>query len=435
MRRRAFLCAIVLGTALAAPRDTACSGPDGAGDPLAEAVDLERLRARTLQENPDIRAAEQRWQGARTRPSQEGSLPDPMVNTAYHNEGFDRLRQGASDFSFLRFGVEQEVPFPGKLSLKSSIAASEADRERALYCATVLDVLTRLRIAYDDYVLATKSLEIVEKNRALLEKLERGAAARYQVGEGVQADVARAQVELSILLGRLTGLEQARQSATAMLNAILNRPAGSAIGRPAPIERKPLAHSLAALEQLARDRSPDLQAAEVGIVRAESNLDLARRQYYPDFVLRADYFNKARLVPEWEIGAGIRIPLYFWRKQKPGVDQAAAGVSEARATRQSTLQDVLAKLRDFYAQATAADRLVTLYQSAVVPQADVALNSASAGYQVGKVDFLTMLNSFTVLNEYELRYHEELTNFDKAVARLDEIAGLAIAQAPGDDLP
>jgi hypothetical protein len=40
------------------------------------------------------------------------------------------------------------------------------------------------------------------------------------------------------------------------------------------------------------------------------------------------------------------------------------------------------------------------------------------------VDFLTLLNSFTVLNEYQLRYSEELAAFDKAVAQLEEAAGL-----------
>jgi outer membrane protein TolC len=124
------------------------------------------------------------------------------------------------------------------------------------------------------------------------------------------------------------------------------------------------------------------------------------------------------------VGVGVRVPLYFWRKQAYGVREAAAGVGEARANRQSTSQDILARLKDQYAQATSADRLVELYGAVVRPQAEIALESASAAYQVGKVDFLSVLNSFTVLNDYRLRYYEELANFDKAVAQLQEAAGL-----------
>jgi outer membrane protein TolC len=391
---------------------------------FARTVDLPRLRSYTLANNPDIQAMEQRWRGAQARPSQEGSLPDPMINTAYHNEGFNRFTQGSGDFSFLRFGAEQEVPFPGKLALREARAAREADRQGALYRATQLNVLTRLRIAYNDYYLAHKSIEIVRDNKEILEKLTRAAEARYEVGQGLQQDVARAQVERSILLGRLTSLEQARQSAMATVNAVLNRPPAAPLGVPAPLEKRPLTYSLDQLESLAKEQSPNLQAAELGVASSETNLALAKRQYYPDFGLRADYFNKAALVPEWEVGVGVRVPLYFWRKQAYGVREAAAGVGEARASRQSTSQDILARLKDLYAQATSADRLVELYGAVVRPQAEVALESASAAYQVGKVDFLSVLNSFTVLNDYRLRYYEERANFDKAVAQLQEVAGL-----------
>ena len=411
----------------------ACCGGAAAEDApeFAEAVDLSRLRSYALANNPEIKAAEERWHGARARPSQEGSLPDPMINTAYHNESFDRLRQGRTDFAFLRFGIEQEVPFPGKLALKQQAASREADREGALYRATVLSVVTRLRLAYADYSLAHQSLEILGKNKTLLEQLEQGAQARYRVGDGLQQDVLRAQVELSILLGRLISLEQTRASAAANVNALLNRPPRAPLGAPAPVEKTPLGRTLEEIEHIASERSPNLEAAAFGVEKAETNLELARRQFYPDFILRADYFNKAALLPEWEVGAGVRVPLYFWRKQAFGVREAAAGASEARASRQNMRQDVLAKVKDFYTQVSAADRLVTLYATAVVPQAEASLSSASAGYQTGAVDFLTLLNSFTVLNEYQLRYYEELAKFEKARAQLEAATGVLPASARG----
>jgi outer membrane protein TolC len=414
--RRGFLFVIPLAlTAGAAMSAT----PD-----LEQSVNLPSLRAYALEQNPEIKAAEDRWRAAQARPSQEGSLPDPMINTAYHNESFRHFTQGTSDFSFLRFGAEQEIPFPGKLGLKETIAEREADREGAMYRATVLNVVTRLRVAYADYFVAYKSHEILQENQGLLTKLEQAAEARYRTGEGLQQDVTRAQLELSILLGRLATVDQARQSGAASLNALLNRPPLAPLGTPAPLDEVPSAYKLDDLEQRARERSPSLQAAELGVARAESKLTLARRQYWPDFVLRADYFNKAELTPEWEVGAGIRIPLYFWRKQAFGVEEAAAGVGEARSSRQAAHEDVLARVKDFHAQAESTERLTHLYRTAVVPQARLSLQSALAGYQVGKVDFLTLLNSFTVLNEYQLGYYEELANHEKAVAQLEEAAGI-----------
>lgn len=422
MQKTVTMTAGLLGVVFAISRGVAAEPAAGEVDLLTQ-VDLARLTSYARVNNPEIQAMEQRWRAVQARAAQEGALPDPLLNTAYHNEGFDRLQQGRSDFAWLRFGVEQELPFPGKLALKHAGAERAAQREEALYRQAVLGVLARVRMAYDDYFLAHKSIEIVDGNKALLRKLTEAAEARYEVGEGLQQDVVRAEVEISTLVGRLISLEQEQQSAAAMLNALLNRPPAAALGAPALVEKPSFTASLEQLERLAREQAPSLQAAELAVARAETGFALARREYYPDFIVRADYLNKAGLTPEWEVGAGVRVPLYFWRKQAVGVQEATAAANEARAIRQNTGQDVLAKLKDLHAQATGAARLVELYGNAVVPQAEVSLSSASAGYQVGKVDFITLLNSFTVLNEYQLRYYEELAKLDKAVARIEEVVG------------
>lgn len=402
-------------------------GVEGTAPDFTAAIDFPTLHAYALANNPEIAAARQRWLAARARPSQQGSLPDPTIGFGYMNDGIDGLRRGG-----VRFGAEQELPFPGKLALREAAATREAQREGAVYDATVLNVGARLRAAYDDYFFAYKSIDIVRGNSELLRRLAEAAEARYRVGVGLQQDVARAQVELSILGGRLTSLEQTRESAAAQVNALLNRPPAAQLGPPVAVTKRPLPYTLDELESLVFARGPLLKAAESEVARTATNLELARRQYYPDFVLRGDYFDKTRINPEWELEVGIRVPLYFWRKQAFEIEEATAGVGEARAARQSTHQEILARLKDFYAQAASAERLVELYGDAVIPQAEVSLRSAQVGYEVGKVDFLTLLNSFTVLNEYQLRYYEELVNFDKALARLEEIAGLSEENAQGD---
>jgi outer membrane protein TolC len=154
---------------------------------------------------------------------------------------------------------------------------------------------------------------------------------------------------------------------------------------------------------------------------------LAQREYYPDLVFKADYMNKAVRLPEWEVGVGVKIPLYFWRKQRYGVLEATEGVGEARNTRQNVLQTVLARLKDLAVQARTAEQLTTLYQTAIVPQSRLSLESASAGYSVGNVDFLTLLNNVLVLREAELSYEEQLTEFEKSIAQLEELVGVPLA--------
>jgi cobalt-zinc-cadmium efflux system outer membrane protein len=422
MRRVRTLCAVLTLSLLAwlpLPRACRSAQDDELGDPLT----LDAVVGYARKHNPEIRAAVAKWQAATARPAQAGALPDPMLDLAYHNESFDRFTQGSSEFSWIRIGASQEVPFPGKLGLKQRIATTEAEQTRQLSRRTELEVIARVKMAYAEYAHLFELLDLLRRNRDLLQKFARTAEAKYSVGEGIQQDVLRAHVELSLLVDRETSLEQRRQSQTAELNGLLNRPPSAPLGTPEHSEEKHLTRSVEELMAEALEHAPEVSAAKSAVSGGESTVALARREYFPDFVVRADYMNKASLLPEWEVGVGVKVPLYFATKQRAGVDEASATLAEARAERQNTEVSIQARIRDLYARAEAAERLIALYNTTVIPQAHLALESATSAYSVNKVDFLTLLNSFTVMLEYEMRYHEELSNFQKAVAELEAVVG------------
>ena len=394
---------------------------DGAA--LDEPLTLDAVVAYARQHNPEIRAATAKWSVAQARPAQAGALPDPMVDLAYHNESFDRFTQGSSEFAWIRIGASQEVPFPGKLGLKQRIATTEAEETHQLSRRTELEVIGRVKMAYAEYAHLFELLDLLQRNRDLLQKFARTAETKYSVGEGIQQDVLRAHVELSLLVDRETVLEQRRQSQTAELNGLLNRPPAAPLGTPQHSEERHLTRSLDELLAEALDHAPDVNAAKSRVSGSESMVALAHRDYLPDFVVRADYMNKASLQPEWEVGLGVKVPLYFATKQRAGVDEAAATLAEARSAQDAAAVNIQARIRDLYARAQGAERLSALYHTTIIPQAHLALESATSAYSVNKVDFLTLLNSFTVMLEYEMRYHEELSNFQKVVAELEAVVG------------
>ncbi|MDH4301478.1 MAG: hypothetical protein OEV51_05325, partial [Nitrospira sp.] len=76
-----------------------------------------------------------------------------------------------------------------------------------------------------------------------------------------------------------------------------------------------------------------------------------------------------------------------------------------------------------FVQAQRAERLVTILRDAIIPQATLALRASQSGYGVGKVDFLTLLNSLLTLQDSELELHGEMVAHEKALARLEEVTG------------
>ena len=390
--------------------------PASAAEPK---LPLEALIQEALDRNPEIMAARERWEAAKAVPSQAESLPDPILAFAYR--GPDIMREG-------RIRVQQEFPFPGKLSLRGEVASKIAARAGEIYSAVQLRVLAQLKEAYFSLHLVPESIDVVQKNIKILEQFEKTAQARYRVGKGIQQDIFRAQVELSRELERLTTLEQEKQTLRADLNRILNRPPSAPLGIPEEPQLTPLVYTSQQLVEQANKNSPVIKAQRRGIETGESAVALARRGYYPDFFVRLGAMQSFRSSDERDAFGmlGIKVPLYYATKQRFGVKQALSTLQGARKDHNTATQDVMFRVQDNIARVQRAARLVKLLKTAIIPQAALALESSMAGYAVGKVDFLTMLDNLLRLQRDELDMHRELVAHAIAIAKLEEAVGIPL---------
>ncbi len=390
-----------------------------AAAPAAEPrLSLEGLIEELAERNPEIKAARERWEAAKAVVPQVQTLPDPKLQLGYQRMPMLDPFQGPM------YGFGQEIPFPGKLSLKGEIAQREAERLEQEYNATRLRLIAVLKEAYYNLHFVHKSIEIVEKNKALLTQFEKTAKARYSVGQAAQQDVFRAQVELSRVLDRLAVLDQQKESLHAAINRFLNRPPAGPLGTPEEIQTTILTILLQELSRRAEAFSPALLASAKSIHRSEQVVSLARRQYYPDFDVTALGTRNDRINENgYQVMLGIKIPLFYQTKQRQGVNEALASLSGAREDFSVTRQDVLFQVKDGFVQAQRAERLITILRDAIIPQATLALQAAQAGYGVGKVDFLTLLNSLLTLQESQLELHSEMVSHERAVARLEAVTG------------
>ena len=380
--------------------------------------------------NPEIRAAHQRWEAAKAVVPQVQTLPDPRLQLGYQRMPMTDPLQGAM------YGFGQEIPFPGKLSLKGEVAQREAERVEQEYNATRLRLIAALKEGYFNLHFVHKSIEIVERNKTLLLQFEKTAKARYSVGQAAQQDVFRAQLEISRVLDRLAVLDQQKESLHAAINRLVNRPPAGPLGTPEEIHTSILTIPLQELNERADAFSPALLATAKGIDRSERSVSLAKRQYYPDFDITALGLRNDRINDNgYQVMVGIKIPLFYETKQKQGVREAMAGLEGAREDFAATRQDLLFQVKDGFVQAQRAERLITILRDAIIPQATLALQAAQASYGVGKVDFLTLLNSLLTLQDSQLELHGEMVNHEKALARLEAVTGQPLIGGPLERKP
>jgi len=125
----------------------------------------------------------------------------------------------------------------------------------------------------------------------------------------------------------------------------------------------------------------------------------------------------------------MNIPIFYKTKQREEVRQATEEVLSAERSRDNRKVELQFELKQQYLAAQASKQLLDLYSKGVVPQSSLALESSLSSYQVGSVDFLTVLSNFSTILNYEVDYYRELANYQTALARLESLVGRDLSAA------
>jgi outer membrane protein TolC len=392
-------------------------------------LQLNDLIKEALANNPEIQAAQKRYEAMGQRTSQAGALPDPMISFGYNSVGSPLPGAGVGRDPVANVGamVSQEFPGLGKRRARIDVSTKEAAVEYQNYVAAQWSVISRLKQAYCRLQHSYEVIPVLEQNRDLLNNLIKVTELRYSVGGAAQQDVFKTQTQISILEGRILQMLRDRHSAESEINMLTGRPANASVAQPTDLhEPAKMPADLDTLYRQAKQNAPLLDRGEKNIQRAEASVNLARREYYPDYTLSGGYFNMGSMGSMYEVRADIRIPAFWQKKQRAGVTEQVQSLTQARRTYEAEAQNLAFRIKDEYLTAETALKLSELYKRTVLPQAGLALDSSLASYQTGKLDFQSVLTNYMTVLENELNYHEQLQTFYVALARLEELTGVPL---------
>ena len=386
---------------------------------------LPELIQEVLARNPELVATRKQWEAATNRIAQARSLDDPILSVQLWNipQTFNVTQTGNSIF-----GLSQNLPFPGKLALKSDVASRSADMTEQAIHAKERELIVRLKQAYYDLFLAQRVIQVHHEQIDLLKQFFEITNAKFRVGKGSQADVLKAQVELSLLHQQLPVLEQRRKTAEAMLNTLLDRDTSSPLGIAQEPSQLPIEKPLDDLHSLALNDRPELKAAELDVQRSEQSHALAQRQYYPDFNVAFQRFQNFQANDGFGAYVAMSIPFAFWTKPKydAGVQEAVAAVAAAQA-QQHTLENMTRfQVNDLLAKLRATDQVATLYRTTILPQAEQSLESARVGYRVGKGSFLDLIDAQRAWRGFQHEYFKAIVDRQNRLTELEQVVGITL---------
>ncbi|MHC5210757.1 MAG: TolC family protein [Planctomycetota bacterium] len=385
--------------------------------------------------NPGLQASMQRWRAALARVPEATSLPDPRLTLGIFVDEVE-TRVGPMDW---RVGLSQSFPWIGTLDLAGQAALERAEAAREEFEARRLKVAASVRDTWHEYAYVQAAVDVTRAHLDLLLSWEEVARTRYATGLGTESDVIRAQVELGKLDDRVRTLEDLRRPVAARFNATLDRAPDAKV----PVGSMTVTSGLhvdgEALQARLVETSPALRALRRSIEAATHQVDLADKQFYPDFSIGLDYtaIGSARASgvqgsgdDALAITAGISLPLRRDRyragaaRAKAELAAAHAALREAHNRLAADLELALYSLRD-------AERRLGLYRDTLVPKGRQSVESTTVAYQAGDAGFLDLIDAQRLLLEFQLAAARAHADHGQALAEVERITGVSLHTEDG----
>jgi outer membrane protein TolC len=398
--------------------------------------DLQALIDEALKANAEVKQMRSLHSAAREAIRPAGALDDPEAAFAIKDLPTDTWSFSQDEMTQKMFELSQKIPFPGKRRLRSEVAESQAESDGYTYRDKVNEIRAKVITGYWSLALAFVGFEITQRNKEFWEQVVRVTETRYAVGQGMQADVLQAQVELGSYLDRLFQWTQKQESVRGDLNALRSRPPQTPLPKPQPLKPRPFQLKLDDLQAMAETR-PQLQALKTLVGKQEKAVDLARKDYFPDFTIGLNYGIRENredgLKRSDMFGTKfmVNLPIWYGSKIKPRIREEIEKQSAARDAQQSTWNQMSAAIKDRHAKLQRLSQQITLYGQGIIPQARQAAAASLASYSVGTLDFSRLYQNQIAAFNAELALQEYLKEFEENWAELEWLVGAELPRPGG----
>lgn len=394
--------------------------------PTAQPTPIRELVEEVERNNPEIAAALHGWQAATNVPKQVSALPETQVSVQQFSVGSPRPFAGFSysDFAYIGFGASQDLPFPGKRALRGKVADLEASSMREDSEAVRRRVIEQLKLTYLQLAYFQQTLDTLERSDQLLNQVQQVVESRYRVGQGNQQDVLRAQLQHTKILQDIAMYHQEEGKLEAQLKQFLNRAQTSPAIVAEPLTPTFLLYTDAQLLQRLQGQNPDVRAKQQLAYRGEKQVELAHKDFRPDFMAEYTYQHGSAHADYYMATFGIRLPNRG--RQKAELSEAVANQERAKSELQAEMQRVASEVEQQYVLVRSSEDRLNNYKGGLIPQADATFRAGMAAYQANRQDFETLLANFLDVLNLDLEYRRELVEHESALSRLERLTGVTL---------
>src|SRR5260370_1698462 len=394
-----------------------------AGNPTPLSVLIEEAK----KNDPAIHVAETLAKAATFASSQASTLPDPQFTLQQFSVGSPRPCAGYtnSDFAYIGLGASQQFPYPGKRKLRGAVADRDADATKTHVEGVLQDEIETLKTTYFHLAYLQQTLGILRQDAALLVPIGQHTGARYSSGQGTQRGLLKAQLERTKILREISIRHQLAGEDQAVLKRILRRSQDSPDIIPEPLSATFLRYTANELLDKVRGQNPNVQEAAAMVQRNQTAVELAQREFHPDFEVSYMYENTDRKFRDYYM---LSFSVNFPRRKprQAALAQAQVNVERAQQEQDAQVQAVLAEVQKQYVNVKASEEQLLIYRDGLIPQAQATSQADLTAYESGRTTYESLLSSYRDVLNLQLEYQQTLLDHETALAHIERLTGVTL---------
>ena len=419
--KRIFSTPLLLAVMFISPNSYANGFPVPAG--------LEQLIDEGQKTNQELAAIEDTVTALESQAPAVGTWDDPRIGIGISNLPTDSFSFNQEPMTQKQIALSQKIPWFGKLDLKSQNITLRALGLKASLKAKRLNLTRKISDRYYTLAFVDSSLRTNKQLTDMVSQLLKVSETRYAAGKGLQQDVLQAQVELSKLLDEKLTLLNQRKVVESKINELINRPNFLPVAPVVDSKVPSVDLNDDFLQKVALANNPWIKVRRIGIEQSDVGIELAEKDYYPNFDFKLAYGQReedqlGRDRADFVSGfVSMSVPLWAAKKQGNNLTATKKKKEAAQKAVQGLVDTIPHQVKSLAAELRTLWKNYQLYREGLIIQAEQWARSSLAAYEVGKVEFNTMINSQIRLARLQLKAEKYRFSIFQKYAELEQVLG------------
>lgn len=392
---------------------------------------LNLLIETAIQKSPRLKMLELKKEAVRLRVVQNSNLADPMLSLGVSNLPVPTFAFNREPMTEKMIGLSQQIPFPGKLKRMAEAESKEVEMIELELIDAKNQIRKELTQSYNELRFTRKSIEILENTQSLLQKMSEIVSTQFIVSKASQQNLLKIELELTNLQRMTEELRAMEKTHLAMINAFLFRSPDSPIQTKNFLEMEIKTLELKDLLDIALISNPMLKSTNVEKEKSQIEEKLAKYEGLPMFNLSAKYafrdkINGMPMDDLFSFMIDISLPLNYGGKVSAKIEETQLTQKYFQQKYDLSLQVITASLASSISKINSLSHRIKLIEEGSLIQAKENLKTALTEYQVGKIDFLNVIDAQMELLKIENELYRLKTDYLNEMAELEYLVGTKI---------